>query len=383
MREAASFGSETAAWEDAGDGGGAAGREAEDAEELEPNPKRAKKAVALVEVDLSFPLSVDLHFPVIKIAEQPTCVVCFSDIEVDESCRTTQCDHAFHADCLLHWWTHKPNPWVPLLCPLCQTPQRQMAMDNGESKDTFAHLVNEEADDFPRPEYMDSQVCINATMREILIDWLVDVHLKFHLRTRTLFLTVTLIDRFLEKQQVAKEKLQLVGITSLLIAAKFGEMSPPDLKTLAWVTDHTYTPDEIVEMEVAMLEALKFKICYPTAGHFLIRFQGINDCADFHLIQYLLELSLLCIKMIQYKPSHLVASAVFLCNKLLELDPAWSEDMVRQTTYSEPSIKACAKEMYRLFLAAEHSKRKAVRRKFSRAQFGGVGMSVYGEPPQL
>lgn len=36
-------------------------------------------------------------------------------------------------------------------------------------------------------------------MRTILIDWLVDIHLKFDLLPETLFLTVNLIDRFLEK----------------------------------------------------------------------------------------------------------------------------------------------------------------------------------------
>ncbi len=39
---------------------------------------------------------------------------------------------------------------------------------------------------------------INARMRTILIDWLVQVHLRCHLLQETLFLTVQLIDRYLE-----------------------------------------------------------------------------------------------------------------------------------------------------------------------------------------
>ena len=34
-------------------------------------------------------------------------------------------------------------------------------------------------------------------MRAILIDWLVDVHLKFKLKDETLYVTVALIDRYL------------------------------------------------------------------------------------------------------------------------------------------------------------------------------------------
>jgi hypothetical protein len=53
-------------------------------------------------------------------------------------------------------------------------------------------------------------------MRGILVDWyiliqinfrLVDVHLKFKLVPETLFLTVNLIDRYLEKVTVSRAKL--------------------------------------------------------------------------------------------------------------------------------------------------------------------------------
>ena len=37
-------------------------------------------------------------------------------------------------------------------------------------------------------------------MRAILIDWLIEVHMKFKLMPETLFLTVTLIDKYLSKE---------------------------------------------------------------------------------------------------------------------------------------------------------------------------------------
>ena len=49
-------------------------------------------------------------------------------------------------------------------------------------------------------------------MRAILVDWLVEVHLKFKLMPETLFLTVNLIDRFLEARQVTRKNLQLVRV---------------------------------------------------------------------------------------------------------------------------------------------------------------------------
>lgn len=47
---------------------------------------------------------------------------------------------------------------------------------------------------------MKIQKDINEKMRSILIDWLVEVHLKFKLLPETLYLTVNIIDRYLSKE---------------------------------------------------------------------------------------------------------------------------------------------------------------------------------------
>ena len=48
-------------------------------------------------------------------------------------------------------------------------------------------------------EYMPNQLDINEKMREILIDWLVDVHRKFKMVSETLFLKFYIVDKYLEK----------------------------------------------------------------------------------------------------------------------------------------------------------------------------------------
>jgi len=56
-------------------------------------------------------------------------------------------------------------------------------------------------DDYTANEnYMGRQSDITDKMRAILVDWLVEVHLKFKLLPETLYLTVNLIDRYLEKE---------------------------------------------------------------------------------------------------------------------------------------------------------------------------------------
>ena len=73
----------------------------------------------------------------------------------------------------------------------------------------------------PNPVYMEGQKEIVWDMRAILIDWLVSVHLRYHMLPETLWITVNLIDRFLSKRVVSVLKLQLVGLTAMFIAAKY------------------------------------------------------------------------------------------------------------------------------------------------------------------
>lgn len=96
-----------------------------------------------------------------------------------------------------------------------------------------------------RPVYMESQPHINERMRSILVDWLVEVHLKFKLVPETLYLTVNLIDRYLEREEVSRPKLQLVGVTSLLIASKYEEIYPPELRDLVYICDRAYTRSDV------------------------------------------------------------------------------------------------------------------------------------------
>lgn len=131
---------------------------------------------------------------------------------------------------------------------------------------------------------MNHQPEINDKMRSILIDWLVDVHLKFKLLPETLFITVSIIDRFLEKTRVSKTRLQLVGVTALFIASKYEEIYPPELKDFVYITDKAYSKQDVIQMEYHMLMTLSFDITFPTALRFLERYTKL--AGDDLAIQY-------------------------------------------------------------------------------------------------
>lgn len=138
--------------------------------------------------------------------------------------------------------------------------------------DICSHMKNTEYDFIAKPGYMKNQPDINEKMRAILIDWLVEVHLKFKLYPETLYLTVNLIDRFLEKEIVHRQHLQLVGVTSMLIASKYEEIYAPEVRDFVYITDKAYTKDEILKMEGRMLTKIEFNVTAPSSYRFLEQF---------------------------------------------------------------------------------------------------------------
>ena len=93
---------------------------------------------------------------------------------------------------------------------------------------------------------MSNQEDINEKMRTVLVDWLIEVHLKFKLLPETLYLTVNLIDRYLALESVSRKRLQLVGVTAMLIASKYEEIYPPEIKDFVFVTDQAYNRGDML-----------------------------------------------------------------------------------------------------------------------------------------
>lgn len=115
--------------------------------------------------------------------------------------------------------------------------------------------------------YFQRHTSLNEAMRKILVDWLVDVHRKFKLRSSTLFMAINLIDRYLQAttESVTKSRYQLFGITCLFIAAKYEEIYPPGLGDFVYVCADTYSASHILEMENKVLNTLEFDLVYSSS----------------------------------------------------------------------------------------------------------------------
>jgi cyclin B len=214
------------------------------------------------------------------------------------------------------------------------------------------------------------QVDITGKMRTILVDWLIEVHMKYRLRAETLHLTINLVDRYISRTAVMRKRLQLVGVVSMFIASKFEEINPPEVRDWVYITDNAYTKDEVLQMECHMLTTLSFQIVVPTAAQFFDFLPKANGCDDAHsaLAQYIIELGLLDIRMLQHTPSHVVSAALLLSNKLLKRNVVWPASMVQESRHGEIALAGCVEELRQLLeadQAGEGGQLRAVHKKFS------------------
>lgn len=127
--------------------------------------------------------------------------------------------------------------------------------------------------------YFKKQSEIDQSMRAIVIDWLVDVHRKYKLRQETLFITLSLMDRFLEKNHISKEIFQLVAAAALFIATKYEEIYPPTLENFLYICADAYTKDDIVKMEGLILGDIQFGIVF-TSSFSLMSHYAIHSSPD-------------------------------------------------------------------------------------------------------
>ncbi|RAL65226.1 hypothetical protein DID88_001332 [Monilinia fructigena] len=184
----------------------------------------------------------------------------------------------------------------------------------------FEYLKKLEVATKPNEKYMAHQEDLEWKMRGILVDWLIEVHTRFHLLPETLFLAVNIIDRFLSTKVVQLDRLQLVGVTAMFIASKYEEVLSPHVANFRHVADDGFTEAEILSAERYVLSALNYDLSYPNPMNFLRRISKADDydIQTRTLGKYLMEISLLDHRFMKYLPSHVAAASMYLARLILE-----------------------------------------------------------------
>ncbi|PUZ67633.1 hypothetical protein GQ55_3G451600 [Panicum hallii var. hallii] len=243
---------------------------------------------------------------------------------------------------------------------------------------TYLRALEVEPRRRPRSDYIEAvQSDVTANMRTILVDWLVEVAEEYKLVADTLYLAISYIDRFLSANALSRDKLQLLGVAAMLIAAKYEEISPPHAEDFCYITDNTYTKQELVKMESDILKMLQFELGNPTIKTFLRRFtrSAHEDKKRSILLMeflgsYLAELSLLDYGCLRFLPSVVAASVMFVAR--LTIDPdvnPWNKKLQKVTGYKVSELKDCIVAIHDLQLNRKCSSLMAIRDKYKQHKF--------------
>ena len=231
--------------------------------------------------------------------------------------------------------------------------------------------------------FMVEQKEINSKMRSILIDWLIDVHFKFGFTDETLFLTVSIIDRYISFSQITRANFQLLGITALMIACKHEEIDLPKMDDFIYITDHAYVKNEMIKMEYDVLNKLNFSFLYPSPIKFFEYLSlHFNFDKKMHMMgKYLMESFLLDIKNFKYKPSIIACACAYIVMKFFKLKnyyEAYDKKFynLKEGEYTEGNVKECAKEICLLVDNINKTNFQACLKKYSKTEQEKVAILI-------
>ncbi|KAM0671206.1 cyclin [Ordospora colligata] len=190
--------------------------------------------------------------------------------------------------------------------------ESQIVMVDKYSDDIFKYFLS-----IDKP-YTYANEGVPWKMRSLLVDWIIDIHEKLGMCHDTLFLAINLIDRFLGLRVIPSSKLQLVGVSALMIACKYEEVVCPALQTFVLLTEKTLTDEEVRKAEKYMLHTLNYDLQYVSPLNFLRKCSKANNYEiNSRMVgKYLLELMTLYEEFLAFKGSIRAATAMYLSRKM-------------------------------------------------------------------
>ncbi|XP_040023987.2 G1/S-specific cyclin-D1 [Gasterosteus aculeatus] len=160
-----------------------------------------------------------------------------------------------------------------LLC--CEVDSiRRAYMDVNLLNDRVLHtMLKAEEHYLPSPNYLKCvQKEIVPKMRKIVATWMLEVCEEQKCEEEVFPLAMNYLDRFLSVEATRKTRLQLLGATCMFLASKMKETVPLTAEKLCIYTDNSVQPGELLQMELLVLNKLKWDLASVTPHDFIEHF---------------------------------------------------------------------------------------------------------------
>ena len=132
--------------------------------------------------------------------------------------------------------------------------------------ETLNTLTRAEDDYVAKPDYLNlNQQFLDAKVRTVLMGWMGEVSEDLWFCRDTFHMACNYVDRYLQlSADVAKDKLQLIGLTCLYIASKMEEVQMRNVNDYLGSACDIYTEAEMMKCEIKIITVLDFKLNPPT-----------------------------------------------------------------------------------------------------------------------
>ena len=223
---------------------------------------------------------------------------------------------------------------------------------------------------------MQNQKDINEQMRAILVDWIIEVHFNYNFKEETLYQTIWIIDTYLSYENCPRTQLQLLGVTSLLIACKYNEVIYPKLIEFINITDKAYEIKDILNMEQKILKKLDFNILVPTSLQFYDILSKIYnfDNKQYYFGKYFMDSCLIDYDMIFFSSSIIALSCAYIVTKFFNIKDYKILYCINNKNYilQQNMIKESARQMYFIVQNLNQTNLNSIKKKYSLEKFGNI-----------
>ncbi|XP_058453351.1 cyclin-J-like protein [Malaya genurostris] len=185
------------------------------------------------------------------------------------------------------------------------------------------------------------------------------------LRRSTVHLAIYMLDTFMDNHNITDNRLNLVALSCVILAAKIEENEPnvPKMKIMNKLIRNQYASNDYIVLEVLLLKFFNWNLIIPTTATFveywLLNVVGKHDFPPstpekvFHehredainLVLDFLDITLVDIKMNNIRPSLLASACLAAARFSIHVSNVWSESMEELTGYSLQEIDTLWREL--------------------------------------
>ena len=221
--------------------------------------------------------------------------------------------------------------------------------------------------------------------RKVLVDWMIRISHEMRLLRESLYLGVSVFDRFIMIYSEAQENklntsfeldYELIALASLYTGCKYEELKFPTVNDFIMISKYKYSQEEFFRAESEILRTLGWRMNYYHPmnffDYFTIGFEIEKEA--YHFAQFMLEVLLFTGANQKFKNSIIGAGLMYLVLKIFKRR-SWDLKLTQKTFYTKREVVKAGEEFYRIletFWKTEN-KKNAVLEKYSEIFYSKIG----------